>query len=50
MAGKHVRRKTQRSVLHWNGGGGVFANEKDIALTLSVLDADGLPFRFCEKP
>ncbi|MOA70582.1 hypothetical protein D3C78_1995580 [compost metagenome] len=50
MARKHLRRKTQRAVFLRDGGGGMLADEKDIAFRRRILNADGLPFRFCEKP
>ncbi|MDR6082950.1 hypothetical protein [Agrobacterium sp. SORGH_AS_0440] len=28
----------------------MFADEQDIARRTGILDANGLPFRFCEKP
>ncbi len=50
MARKHLRRKAQCSVFLWHGSGRMFADEEDVALRRRILDADGLPFRFCEKP
>ena len=50
MARKHLRQKTQCAEFLRNGGRGMFADEKDVALRRRILDANGLPFCFCEKP